>query len=138
MYKIVTLGAVVLLVGCVSTPTVDSIVAAGGEVVEGGLGSLVSDEGTTLTGVDNDWTVFFAPDGRKELLIKPTKSKQTLTWRTEDDGTFCEVLSETKKETCYGENVVFVKDSSGVYSRFTDGVKSKYPFTVQKGNPNGF
>lgn len=138
MKKIAFFGGLVLLAGCMSTPTVDSIVAEGGEVVAGGLGTVISDEGTTLTGVDNTWTVFFAPDGRKELLIKPTKKRETLSWRREDNGAFCEVLSSTKEETCYGENVVFVKDSKGVYSMFTDGVKGKYPFTVQMGNPNDF
>jgi len=138
MKMFVALGVGALLVACASTPTVDSIVTEGGKIIEGGFGSLVSEEGTTITGVDDSWTAYFSPDGRKELLIKPKNKRETLSWRKKEDGTFCEILSRTKKEQCYDNNVILVQDVDGVYSRFTDGEKGKYPFFVRNGNTNGF
>lgn len=124
-----------VLISCASVPTVETLTAEGGQVVEGGVGSLIGDDGVTLNGVDKTWSVFLSPDGVKKVFIKPNNSRQTLSWRRKDDGTYCEMMADSSGERCDSESFVIVKDSSGTHYAFTDGKVGKYPFTVTPGNP---
>jgi len=137
MKRIFTMCVGLLLTACVSTPTVDSMVADGAQVITGGIGSLVGEDGVTLTAVDNTWIAYLAPDGKKEISIKPLSVRDTLAWRRRDDGTFCEQMYNQSEEKC-DDQVVLVKRANGVYSTFTDGKLDKYPFTAASGNTSNF
>lgn len=128
----------IMLAGCASVPTVETMVAEGGEIIVGGVGSLIGDDGVTLTAVDGTWTSYLAPDGKKEVSIKPLNARETLSWRVNDDGIYCEVMFKSRSELCFGDDAVLVKSAGGVFSQFRDGKKGKYPFKVTSGNTNGF
>ncbi len=128
----------VLFTACANTPTVETMLAEGGEVIVGGVGSLIGDDGVTLTATDGTWTSYFAPDGKKVIYIKPLNVQETLSWHFKDDGTFCEVMFKPRREACDVDSVVLVKSADGVFSRFKNGKKGKYPFKAVSGNANGF
>lgn len=127
----------IMLSACASVPTVETMVAEGGEIVVGGVGSLIGEDGATLTAVDGTWISYLAPDGKKEVSIKPLNARETLSWRFNENGIYCEVMFKSRSELCFGDDTVLVKSASGVFSQFRDGKKGKYPFKVTSGNTNG-
>jgi len=138
MKKCISVCLGLMLVACMTVPTVESIVTDGGEVIPGGIGSMIGADGVTLTAVDGTWTTYLAPDGRKEVFIKPRNDRQTLSWRFKDDGAFCEEMYETRSEKCNDDGVVLVKRANEVFSIFTDGKMGKYPFKITGGNTNNY
>ena len=128
----------IMLTACVSIPTVETMVADGGEVVVGGVGSLIGDDGVTLTAVDGTWVSYLAADGKKEVSIKSLNARETLSWRFNEEGIYCEIMFQSRNELCFGDEAVLVKTADGIFSQFRDGKKGKYPFTVTSGNTNGF
>lgn len=138
MKLITTICFGLIMTSCASAPTVDSMVADGGEVIENGFDSFIGSEGVTLTAVDGTWAAYFSPDGKKESFIKPLNARQSLTWRRKDDGTFCEMMYRPRKELCYDNENILVKSKDGLYSVFSGGVKGKYPFRIANGNTNNF
>lgn len=134
MYKTIIVALSALLTACATSPSVDSMVEKGGEVVEGGVGSLIGDDGVTLTAVDRSWNAYLAPDGKKEIFIKSKNLRETLSWRRKEDGTFCEVMYRPRAEQCHDESQVLVKNAKGVYIMFINGEKNQYPFKAKSGN----
>ncbi len=134
--KVFALSLALFMASCASVPTVDSLVDDGGQVVEGGIGSLIGDEGVTLAAVDGTWYSYLAPDGRKESFIKPLNARETLSWRFNEDGKFCEMQFRPRTEVCDSESRILVKTSKNTYHVFTDGEISKYPFKAIPGNAN--
>jgi len=132
-----SIAILVCLSGCVTAPSVDSIVEDGGKVVSGGIGELVGDGDVTLEATDGTWSTYFSPDGEKRIHIKPLNVRETLSWRKNDDGIFCEEMYKPRAEECDREGKVVVMRSNGVVSVFTDGKIGKYPFKVQSGNSRG-
>jgi len=136
--KVVSAIAILFFLGgCATTPTVESMVEDGGKVVSGGIGELIGDGDVTLQAADGTWSSYFSTDGEKRLFIKPTNVRETLTWRKNDDGVFCEEMYSTRAEECDREGKVVVMRANGVVSVFTNGEIGKYPFKVLSGNPRG-
>lgn len=120
--------------GCASK-SIDSLVADGGRIVQGGLGELVGEGNVTFTAVDGTWSNYFTTDGIKRAYVKPLDEQKTLEWRVRDDGIFCQQLFSSEKEQCddEGDRVVVMR-ADGVVSVFTNGKIGKYPFKVSEGD----
>lgn len=118
-----------------SVPTMDDLIAKGGEVVN--IPELIGTTGITFVGTDGGWSNYFGVDGRKVVKINKTGLIKELTWRVNDSGEFCQQMFSTEKEAC--DNVFIIRDKDGIYNSYEkENNKPGFPFTAISGNPENF
>jgi hypothetical protein len=118
-----------------SAPTIDELIAQGGEVIS--FTDLIGDAGVTFVSTEGDWFNYLGADGRKVVKINKTGQLKELTWRVNDSGQFCQQMFSTEKEAC--DNNVIIKDKEGIYNSYNKAnSKPGSPFIIMSGNPEGF
>lgn len=123
-----------LSTSCATTPavpTIDDLIAEGGEIVN--LPGLIGDAGVTFVAEGGGWFNYLGADGRKVVKINETGLVKELTWRVSDTGQFCQQMFSTEKEEC--DNNVVIKDKDGIYNSYNKANNMPgSPFTVVAGN----
>lgn len=127
-----------LLSTACATATTDPLTQAldsGFEVVQGGALTLIGDNGVTYRDVDDGWINYLSADGRKVVKNLSSGEITQRSWRTNEDGVFCQLLARSGEEQCEGEDIVYLKNASGIHNIIIDGKNTNAQFTVTEGNP---
>jgi len=133
-----SLFTILLTIGaCTTTPSksIEELVADGGEVIE--FMDLIGKSGVTFVALNDGWFNYLGPDGRKVVKINKTGEIKHLAWRVNEDDHFCQQMFATEIESC--DDHVVIKAKDGTYVSYNkSGNKSRFPFTIVAGNPQGF
>lgn len=127
----------ILISACatVATDPLADALGSGFEVVDGGALTLIGDSGVTYRDVDGGWLNYLSADGRKVVKALPSGELTKRSWRTDENGIFCQELAATGKEQCEGEDVIYMRDSTGTHIIIMNGKKMEAKFTTTAGNP---